>query len=105
MRKVLLLAGLLLLGGCTDLDWAQIVSYEDTPAAVPDKSAQIAAVNYAAFAGTQTATPSTEQRCARNAQERASDIEDQGFDADMQKKVYDKTYADCVAMVKQTEAR
>ena len=53
----------------------------------------------------QAASPSTEQRCARNAKERADDIDDQGFDTDMQKKVYDKTYADCVAMVRQTEAR
>jgi hypothetical protein len=105
LRKFLLLAGLLLLAGCTDLDWAHIASYDDAPSAFPDKSAEIAATNYAAFVGTQTATASVEQRCARNAQERASDIDNQGFDADLQKEVYDKTYADCLAMVRQTEPR
>ena len=93
MRIVLSLASVLLLAGCTDAEWASVMTFGDGAKALnyPDNAA---AANYAAYrAGRQ---PTAEQRCAHVAQERSDDAAVQGFEAEVQQDVHDRTYTDCM---------
>ncbi len=96
MRRILpLLAAASLLAGCSDADWAHVMSYDDYPpsaAAAPDAPAP----TYASVA-TVSASPSAADRCSRVAEERMTDADYQGFDAATQQQVRDKTYSDCLA--------
>ena len=92
MRKAVVLASLFLLAGCTDADWAHVMSY-DAPTAYPDTpSREVASLNYSTFA----AAPTAEKKCAKLADERTLDASQQGFDNDVLQQVHDKTYADCM---------
>ena len=103
MRVLLILASVLLLAGCTDSDWAHVMSGvgvgSDKPPAYPDSAA---AANYAAYAGGHGSVPTPEQKCARVAKERSDDVTAQGFEAEVQQQVYDSTYADCIAWASHT---
>ncbi|HEY0302416.1 MAG TPA: hypothetical protein VGC36_13810 [Rhizomicrobium sp.] len=93
------LAGLLL-AGCSAVGWDSATGF----AAKPDVKADAAAgANYAAFVNGTGARPSADQKCNRIARERAFDVGNQGFDSDMQKTVYDRTYADCLAWAVRVE--
>ena len=93
MRIVLSLAAVLLLAGCTDADWDHLTTYGDGAKALnyPDDSA---AANHAAYAAGRP--PAAQQKCAHVAQERADDAAVQGFEADVQQDVHDRTYANCM---------
>jgi hypothetical protein len=81
-----------LLAGCADGDWDYLTRY-DSPAATMEP-APAAAVNYRHEISAED--PSA-RACRRTAEDRAVDAERQGFDGDVSKAVYDKTYADCMA--------
>ena len=93
MRSRCVLALALLLAGCTDADWSGIMatapngSVPVDPAAMPVTSGD----NISAKA---------ERNCRNAARARAGDADAQGFDSDVQKVDYDKTFAECVHWAK-----
>ena len=93
MRIVLSLVLVLLLAGCTDADWAYVMTYGDGAKAL-NYPEDTAAANHAADVSGRP--PTAEQKCARVAQERSDDAAVQGFEADVQQQVHDRTYADCM---------
>ena len=48
-------------------------------------------------AATPSGTPQRNNACAAAAQQRAQDAGYNGYDRDMQKRIYDYTYTDCAA--------
>ena len=93
LRKLVAIAFLSLLAGCTDADWAHVMSY-GTDAKYPDDAPR-AAVNYAANTGAPVAS-SVARNCERTAADRSSDVEAQGYDEALQHEVHDRVYADCM---------
>lgn len=93
LRKAILLISILLLAGCTDADWAHVLS-SDPPAAAypPAMPSAAAAANYSAY----VAAPSVTKKCTDVAEQRMIDAASQGFDETVQRGVHDKTYADCM---------
>lgn len=93
MRILLPLVSVLLLAGCTDADWAHVMPDMGGAKALnyPDDTA---ATNYAAYVA--HSPPTAAQKCARVAKERSDDVAIQGFEADLQQQVHDRTYADCM---------
>ena len=93
LRKAILLTSALLLAGCTDADWAHVLS-SDAPAAAypPAMPSPAAAANYSAY----IAAPSVTKKCNDVAAQRMIDASSQGFDETVQQQVHDKTYADCM---------
>lgn len=81
------------LAGCTDGDWASVMSsFDGSPGDAP--AAPVVAAN---AVPTRSADGLMAETCRKAASDRASDVAMQGFNADLQKTVYDKTYADCAA--------
>ena len=74
------------LAGCSSLDWL------DSPAAPDYPDGRETAARPVAGAARQD----DRVRCARIARERQADLEDQGFEKELQKQVYDATFADCM---------
>ena len=93
MRIVLSLVSVLLLAGCSDADWAAVMTYGDG-AKVQNYPEDTAAANHAAYVAGRP--PTAEQKCAHVAQERSDDAAVQGFEADVQQDVHNRTYADCM---------
>jgi hypothetical protein len=98
VRKVLVLTSVLLLGGCSDGEWASMVSFDpptyfDGAAAGTEAPGGTTAASYARI----VPSPSAAAGCARVADERASDAAFADFDDATQQMVRDKTYADCMA--------
>ena len=75
-----------LLAGCTDSDWSGIVGASSDPPAVTDRRAMVRG----------GALPASDRHCQDAAKERANDTAVQGFEPEIQRSVYDKTYADCL---------
>ena len=102
MRRLVLLASFLLLAGCTDGDWTQVMTGigvgSDKPLAYPaaDAPNAAAAANYSAYLNSAGSVLTPEQKCARVAKERTDDVQNQGFDETVQRSVYDSAYADCM---------
>ena len=94
MRIFLSLASVLLLAGCTDADWANVMTYGDGAKAL-NYPEDAAAANYTAYVAGRRPTP--EQKCAAVAQERSADAAVQGFESDVQQEVHARTYADCMS--------
>ena len=97
LRKAILLTSVLLLAGCTDADWAHVMSFNSpgsAPSATypPDMPSAAAAANYSAY----VAAPSVTKKCNDVADQRMSDAASQGFDDEVQRQVHGKTYADCM---------
>jgi len=89
MRAFLVLIATLCVAGCSNSDWANVVTY------VGEQSG---------FAGDTTARPEPaaaamplNPRCQDIATERAADTAEQGFDEDTRNAVYKRAYAECVA--------
>jgi hypothetical protein len=99
LRILLPLASVLLLAGCTDAEWAHVITYGDGAKAL-NYPEDTAAANYAAYAAGRPSAAG--QKCARVAQERSDDSANQGFDADVQLQVHDRTYADCMTWAART---
>jgi len=95
LRLGVLVLALPLLAGCADGDWAYLTHY-DSPAVTGDAAPDVPAapVKYRHEMSVEGRSPS---QCRRAAEERSVDAERQGFDDDIRKVVYDKTYADCMA--------
>jgi hypothetical protein len=91
LRCVLALA--LLLAGCTDADWSGIMptapvgNLAADPGATPVSSGNNISIK-------------AEGNCRGAAQTRAGDADAQGYDSDVQRDVYEKTYADCLYWAK-----
>jgi PBP1b-binding outer membrane lipoprotein LpoB len=97
LRKAILLTSILLLAGCTDADWAHVMSFDAptsrAPATYPpDMPSAAAAANYSAY----VAAPSVTKKCNDVADQRMNDAASQGFEDDVVQQVHDKTYADCM---------
>ncbi|HXC55119.1 MAG TPA: hypothetical protein VNU97_07480 [Rhizomicrobium sp.] len=80
----------LLLAGCTDADWANVVSFSPSPA--QEYPVGATPVDYRAA----TASPSATATCSRAARERSQDAAVQQFDETVQQQVRDSAYADCM---------
>lgn len=93
MRILLSLASVLLLAGCTDADWARVMTYGDGAKSL-NYPEDTAAANYSAYVAGRP--PTAEQKCSRIAQERSEDAAVQGFEPDVQQEVHNRTYADCM---------
>ena len=98
VRKALVLTSVLLLGGCSDGDWASMVSFDpptyfEGAAAGMEAPGDTTAASYARI----VPSPSAAAGCTRVADERASDAAFADFDEAAQQVVHDKTYADCMA--------
>ena len=90
MHCVLALA-VVLLAGCTDADWSEVVgSKSDPPVNADPPTADPPA---AARAGISAAT---DRYCQTAAKARENDVAVQGFEDGIQRAAYDKTYGDCV---------
>ncbi len=92
LRQAILLMSVLLLAGCTDADWAHVLSSGTQAAYPPDMPSPAAAANYSAY----VAAPSVTKKCTAVANQRMIDAGSQGFDEIVQQQVHDKTYADCM---------
>lgn len=101
MRRFIPLVAALALAGCTDADWAHVMSF--APEAPPPVQAA-ANANYTAFVNGTGSRQSVDQLCARAARDRSDDLAGQGFDEDIQKKAYDRTYGDCLTWSAKTRA-
>ncbi len=84
MGCVLVLA--ILLAGCTDSNWSGIVGGSGDP---PPNSAP-------PTAAAADVSPDSDHKCQWAAKERANDAAVQGFESDVQRADYEKTYADCL---------
>lgn len=102
MRKLIVLASVLLLAGCTDGDWAHVMS-NGAPLAYP-ADARDAAVDYSSFVA-PAARPSTTQKCAAVADERMRDAGIQGVEDSLLQQVRDHTYANCMQWAARTTMR
>ncbi len=95
MRGLLALVVVLGVGGCTNADWAHVVSFNDSQWTAADgpKTDAPALDPSAAPARSGKLNPG----CQTVASDRSSDVAMQGFDEDTQTSVYNRTYADCMA--------
>ncbi|MEJ1970617.1 MAG: hypothetical protein WDN03_18615 [Rhizomicrobium sp.] len=89
MRKFWVVAAALLLCGCESADWDGSLFPSATGGAATAAPAE---------AGLRSASASSaaNTKCERAARERSGDAAVQDFDLEMQRKVYDATYADCL---------
>ena len=90
LRVILALGLPLVSGGCTEADWANVLSYRSPQS---QNDAFPPAVTTPTAAAT---TSAASEKCSRTAHERAGDTSNQGFDDDTAQRVYQATYADCM---------
>jgi len=92
------LTAAVLLAGCTDADWAHVMSYAPAAGpATPEESEAAAPPPVAANVPPASAVSERAQReCVEWAGERAEDAANQNFDAETAQHVRDATYADCM---------
>jgi len=102
LRKLIVLASVLLLAGCTDGDWAHVMS-NAAPSAYPARASD-AAATYSSFVA-PAARPSTTQKCAAVADERMGDADLQGLEGPLLQQVRDQTYANCMQWAARTTMR
>lgn len=74
------------------------------PPEAPPPVQAAAAANYSAYINGAGSRQSIDQICARAARDRSDDLAGQGFDEDIQKKAYDRTYGDCQIWSAKTRA-
>ena len=98
MKSRYALALAFLLAGCSDADWTELTSYPSTALAnVTPASSTTAAVVADSIPG------KAESKCRDSARQRAADSGAEGFDADVQQAVYEKTYESCVQWAKRMD--